>query len=320
QQIQQKDVILFMIESTSTMLKFRKTKDDNSGVGGYCKLLEVIKVCYELLKKKIVCNPKDRVGIMIFNTETGSKTGLNVWNNCKFINDLNGINAASIKTLRNLVQRFERDPEELKKYFNPLSNKPNQLHEALRASLNRFKECVPKQASKRLFFITDNLNHHNNKFIDISNEAEDENLKRSFLYNLMANSGDYNDTQEASDPSHEIESLKKKFEKLLHDSSMRESEKRSVFKLNFKIGKDYEIGISGFVTVVEEKRKSYVLIDPFKHQQQHDLHNANNHLVNDDGQVKVITQYRDIVLGIFYDFIFLSSSHLFTRNISKTIL
>ncbi|EFP91192.2 uncharacterized protein PGTG_16383 [Puccinia graminis f. sp. tritici CRL 75-36-700-3] len=69
-------------------------------------------------------------------------------------------------------------------------------------------------------------------------------------------------------------------EKLLKDVSTRDNAKRSAFKIPFKIGEGMEIGINGFVLIVEQKRKAPILVDP---------HTSSNE------QVKVVTEYLDAV-------------------------
>lgn len=74
--------------------------------------------------------------------------------------------------------------------------------------------------------------------------------------------------------------MNKWFQKVLKDASTREIKKRSAFKIPFKIGEGLEIGIHGFVLVVEEKRKAPILVDP---------HTSSN------DQVKVVTEHIDAV-------------------------
>lgn len=173
--------------------------------------------------------------------------------------------------------------------FAPQAESPHQIPEAFRASLNRFKECVPKEASKRLFWITDNprpLSHANEEesrrikicmtlckdlmetgiqiepFFDQTSEPFEIN---DFYASVLECSRDSNLTS-SSEPqeSRPFVNLEPAvwFSKLVKDASMREIEKRSAFKIRFKIGDGLEISVSGFVLVVEEKRRGYIVVDP----------------------------------------------------------
>lgn len=131
QLIQQKDVILFAIEATESMLRVESSDDEETKT---CKLVEALKVVHQLMRKKIISNPRDRIGVMIYNTvwahllfffilsiierggrmlrrwlfyfsqEQGSKTDRNQWKSCQFLNDLSDIDAPAIKNLKNLIQ------------------------------------------------------------------------------------------------------------------------------------------------------------------------------------------------------------------------
>ncbi|KAG0143356.1 hypothetical protein CROQUDRAFT_672997 [Cronartium quercuum f. sp. fusiforme G11] len=93
---------------------------------------------------------------MIYNTEQGSKTDKNVWKSCLFLNDLIDLDAPVIKKLKLLIDRGEKDPSVFQELYRPQKSQPNQITEALKASLNRFTECITGNASKRIFWITDN--------------------------------------------------------------------------------------------------------------------------------------------------------------------
>lgn len=259
------------------------------------------------MRNKIISNPKDRVGLMVFNAQAGSKTGSNTWKSCVFLCDLVEIDAPAIKSLKTLIEKCQKDPEELQRLFKPQTQEPNQIHEALRASLNRFKECVPKQASKRIFWITDNSQpfpgssdeelKHIKTCMTISKDLSENGIKiepffvhraQSFRmkdfyatllkYHIPPALKDYEASMDQKYHAPKARSMSAWFEKLLHDASMREISKRSIFKIPFKIGQGLEIGVSGFVLISEEKRRRYIWVDPY---------------TSTCEEVKVVTQYRD---------------------------
>lgn len=86
-------------------------------------------------------------------------------------------------------------------------------------------------------------------------------------------------SQVTGDGSHDL-NLADRFQNLLHHASTRECQKRSLFKIPFKLGEGLEIGINGFALVVEEKRRAYTWVDP---------HGSTLE------EVKVISEHRDAV-------------------------
>lgn len=58
-------MILFAIEATESMLRVESSDDEETKT---CKLVEALKVVHQLMRKKIISNPRDRIGVMIYNT------------------------------------------------------------------------------------------------------------------------------------------------------------------------------------------------------------------------------------------------------------
>lgn len=63
-----RDAILFAIEATESVLSYTSQNEEGDQKTGSCRLLDTIKVAYQLMRKKIISNPKDRIGLMVFNT------------------------------------------------------------------------------------------------------------------------------------------------------------------------------------------------------------------------------------------------------------
>ncbi|PLW47435.1 hypothetical protein PCASD_04379 [Puccinia coronata f. sp. avenae] len=302
-----KDALIIAIEATDSMLSWvpRCGEQPNPSESSCC-LLETIKVAYQLMKQKIISSPKDCLGLMVFNTESGSVTGQNTWSACNFLLDLQPVSAPSIKKIRALIEKCERDPKEIKRMFTPQKKEPNQIAEALTACLNRFTERLPGEASKRIFWVTDNTcplsksNEQHKKKITTcltkSNYLRDVNITLHFFFNQVSTPFEpddfYSTLRDANTPEEKMTDssapamslfplnldMSAYFERVLQDASTRENHKRSAFKIPFKIGAGLEIGLNGYVLIVEEKRKASVLVDP-------------NTSCND--QVKVVTEYID---------------------------
>jgi len=306
-----KDALIIAIEATESMLSWRPRNEEDADTSeSSCCLLEMIKVAYQLMKAKIISNTKDCLGLMVFNTESGSVTGSNTWRACNFLLDLQPVDAPSIKKIKALIQKCERDPQEIKRMFSPQTKEPNQIHEAMTACLNRFSERQPGDAGKRIFWITDNTsplsssNKEHEQKIDIcmtkSRDMLAARIKICFFFNRISTSfqaddfySSLRDANTSTNTSQESEAdptdstkllfpldldMNKWFRKVLKDASTREIKKRSAFKIPFKIGKGLEIGINGYVLTVEEKRKASILVDP---------HTSSN------DQVKVVTEHID---------------------------
>ncbi|KAA1114712.1 ATP-dependent DNA helicase II subunit 1 [Puccinia graminis f. sp. tritici] len=155
-----KDALIIAIEATESMLAWAPKSRENASTGEptqfSCCLLETIKVAYKLMRQKIISNPKDSIALMVFNTEVGSVTGTEIWKSCNFLQDLQPVDAPSIKKLKTLIEKCERDPKEVKRMFAPQTENPNEIPQALAACANRFMERCVKLASKRILWITDN--------------------------------------------------------------------------------------------------------------------------------------------------------------------
>ncbi|KAA1102340.1 ATP-dependent DNA helicase II subunit 1 [Puccinia graminis f. sp. tritici] len=306
-----KDALIIAIEATESMLAWAPKSREDASTGEptqfSCCLLETIKVAYKLMRQKIISNPKDSIALMVFNTEVGSVTGTEVWKSCNFLQDLQPVDAPSIKKLKTLIEKCERDPKEVKRLFAPQTENPNEIPQALAACANRFMERCVKLASKRILWITDNTSP-----LSSSNTEHAQNITAStwryqdiieikvkfqfafynvstpfregdFYWKLLSTRPKADDKSgSSSNPAESLTSLNMDLnswsEKLLKDVSTRDNAKRSAFKIPFKIGEGMEIGINGFVLIVEQKRKAPILVDP---------HTSSNE------QVKVVTEYLD---------------------------
>ncbi|WAR52243.1 hypothetical protein PtB15_1B684 [Puccinia triticina] len=298
-----KYAVIIAIETTESMLSWvPKCEEDAETAGSNessCCLLETIKAAYQLMKKKIISNPKDSIGLMIFNAQTGSVTGSDSWSACNFLLDLQPVDAPSIKKIKALIEKCERDPEEVKRMFAPRASQPSEIHQALKACLNRISDRCAKQTEKRIVWITDNtcpLTSSNKPIDTMYKDLREIGVSFDCFFNHPStplHPGDfytsivesYRSSKPDADPSGPAASLSlldldlnSWGEKILKEVLIRRMDKRSAFKIPFKIGEGMEIGVGGFVLVVEQKRKAAILVDP---------HTSSNE------QVKVLTEYID---------------------------
>jgi ATP-dependent DNA helicase 2 subunit 1 len=123
--------------------------------------IAALRCAYRLMQQRIISNPGDMMGILLFGTEE-SKTGDDVdtdasvpFPHCYVLTQLDVPGASDVKCLRDLVQ----DEEEAKKILVP-SNEPLSIASVLFCCNHIFTTRAANFASRRLFLVTDNDNPH----------------------------------------------------------------------------------------------------------------------------------------------------------------
>lgn len=121
-----------------------------------------LKCAYALMQQRIISNPKDMMGILLFGTqqstfqdnESGSGSGFQ-YPHCYLLSDLDVPAAADVKRLRALVE----DEQESSKLLVP-SDEPVAMSNVLFCANQIFTTKAPNFSSRRLFLVTDNDNPH----------------------------------------------------------------------------------------------------------------------------------------------------------------
>lgn len=90
--------------------------------------------------------------------------------------------------------------------------------------------------------------------------------------------GNADDTLNEAPPH--VKDVNELFQELIQTASTRESTKRALFSIPFRIAEGIEIGVQGYVLVTEEKRKAYVWFDP---------------TTRGGEEVQVVTEFADLV-------------------------
>jgi hypothetical protein len=153
----EKDAILFAIDISSSMLRpaENETGDRDSAT------MAALKCAYRLMQQRIISNPGDMMGILLFGTEE-SKTGDDAdsdasmpFPHCYLLTQLDVPGASDVRCIRDLVQ----DEEEAKKLLVP-SNEPVSIASVLFCCNHIFTTRAANFASRRLFLVTDNDNPH----------------------------------------------------------------------------------------------------------------------------------------------------------------
>ncbi len=121
-----------------------------------------LKCAYALMQQRIISNPNDMMGILLFGTEQSkfqedeeSSGGSYQYPNCYLLSDLDIPAAADVKRLRSLVE----DETVAAKLLVP-SGEPVAMANVLFCANQIFTTKAPNFSSRRLFLVTDNDNPH----------------------------------------------------------------------------------------------------------------------------------------------------------------
>ncbi|UNI22013.1 ATP-dependent DNA helicase II subunit 1 [Purpureocillium takamizusanense] len=156
----QTDAIILAIDVSESMLESppvsasRKADRDSP-------LEAALKVAYHLMEQRIISNPKDMMGILLFGTEkTKFQTDGNVrgglgYPNCYLFMDLDVPSADDVKALKSLVEEGEDQDEVLIPAAEGAS-----MSNVLFCANQIFTTKAANFGSRRLFIITDNDNPH----------------------------------------------------------------------------------------------------------------------------------------------------------------
>lgn len=123
-----------------------------------------LRCAYALMQQRIISNPNDMMGILLYGTEKskfqGDDRGSTSYPHCYLLTDLQIPDAKDVKALKALVE----DEEESKDLLVPTSSSVP-MSDVLFCANQIFTTKAPNFSSRRLFIITDNDNPHaaNNK-------------------------------------------------------------------------------------------------------------------------------------------------------------
>ena len=122
-----------------------------------------LKCAYSLMQQRIISNPNDMMGILLYGTERTKfqdeeqDGGVLLYPNCYLLMDLDIPAAEDVKALKTLVN----DDEESQKLLKP-SKEPIAMANVLFAANQIFTTKAPNFSSRRLFLVTDNDDPHRN--------------------------------------------------------------------------------------------------------------------------------------------------------------
>lgn len=156
-----KDAVLFAIDVSSSMLR-PQSNSESKKADRDTATSAALKCAYALMQQRIISNPNDMMGILLFGTEQSkfqedeeSSGGSYQYPNCYLLSDLDIQAAADVKRLRSLVE----DETVAAKLLVP-SGEPVAMANVLFCANQIFTTKAPNFSSRRLFLVTDNDNPH----------------------------------------------------------------------------------------------------------------------------------------------------------------
>lgn len=156
-----RDAVLFAIEVSPSMIKEPKLSDSRKADRD-SPALAALKCAYHMMQQRIISNPKDMIGIVLYGTESFKfhdeemdDRGGPSYPNCYLLTDLDVPDANDVRTLKQLVE----EEWEAKKLLVP-SSEPVPMSNVLLCANQIFTTKAPNFLSRRLFIVTDNDNPH----------------------------------------------------------------------------------------------------------------------------------------------------------------
>ncbi|KAL8646476.1 MAG: hypothetical protein Q9210_006122, partial [Variospora velana] len=157
-----KDAVLFVIEVSPSMLTAppptdAKKADTDSPTSA------ALKCAYALMQQRIISNPNDMMGVLLYGTEKSKFNGEDdasgnpAYPHCYLLTDLDVPAAEDVKALKTLVE----DDDEFKDLMVPSKEKVAMAN-VLFCANQIFTTKAPNFSSRRLFIITDNDDPHAN--------------------------------------------------------------------------------------------------------------------------------------------------------------
>ncbi|KAF9072547.1 ku70-like protein [Rhodocollybia butyracea] len=274
-----KDVILFCIDCSPSMLELRPDPESEDPNLKTSHLYTALTVAMQLQKRKVVTNPNDSFGILLFNTsrkpETSRKQGSEIKKNMVLFQPIAPISAPAIQELIQLLS----DPGDLQKEFPP-SGTQVAIGDLFTSCNWVFRDGAPKTATKRVFLITDEDNPHPGhgaKQLRTSAETTLHDLlqagvgvepffieteEKRFNMNTFYSHVLQNQISEEDDEEEDANVLKQsisisRIEDLLSQMKFREVAKRALFSIPLELAQGFTIGVKGYGLVTEQKRGDY---------------------------------------------------------------
>ncbi|KAK3058860.1 ATP-dependent DNA helicase II subunit 1 [Extremus antarcticus] len=290
-----KDAVLFAIDVSESMLQTPKVVVPKKPDTALSPTVAALKCAYALMQQRIISNPNDMMGILLFGTEKSKfqdgdeetgKGGLQ-YPHCYLLTDLDVPAASDVKLLRAMVE----DEEEASKLLQS-STEEVSMANVLFCANQIFTTKAPNFSSRRLFLVTDNdYPHASNRdarnsaavrakdlydlgvtieLFPISHPDRGYTFDRSNFYNDIVYSATPSDPDAPAPLTNDIKSASSSakdgislLQALLSSVASRAAPRRALFgNLAFEIGPGLKISVKGFILLKrqEPKRTSYIYL------------------------------------------------------------
>lgn len=289
-----KDAVLFAIDVSNSMLtkppELNSKKPDRDS-----PTAAALKCAYALMQQRIISNPNDMMGILLFGTvksrfqnEDENSRGMS-YPHCYLLSDLDVPSAADVKRLRSLVN----DEDESNDVLQPADQHVSMAN-VLFCANQIFTTKAPNFTSRRLFLVTDNDSPHTDDkalrsaatvrakdLYDLGVVIElfpisrpDHAFDRSLFYNDII----YSSTPADPDAPAPITKASKAsvagdgvslLQSLLSNINSRAAPRRALFSnLPFEIGPGLKITVKGYIILKRQEpaRSSYIYLSGEKPQ------------------------------------------------------
>ncbi|KAK7927310.1 ATP-dependent DNA helicase II subunit 1 [Apiospora marii] len=259
----QKDALLFAIDVSKTMQKAPPASDDKKADTD-SGMTAALKCAYQVMQQRIISNPKDMMGILLFNTEKSKSNdedeerGSPGYPHCYVYVPLDVPAADDVKKLKSLVE----DGEDSEEVLIP-SKEPATIKDVLFCANQIMATKAPNFGSRRLFIITDGDNPH----LDDKKMNEAAAVRAKDLYDL-------DPLAELTDPENVLESKSGNdglslLKSLIKNIDSKKTPKRAYFSsMPFEIGAGLTISVKGYNLFQKQApaRSCYVWLDDEKAQ------------------------------------------------------
>ena len=311
-----KDAVIFAIDVSNSMLSKPGEENASKPDTMLSPAAAALKCAYALMQQRIISNPNDMMGILLFGTEKSKfqvgeegsdRLGLQ-YPHCYLLMDLDVPAAADVKQLRSIVEDDSNEAAEIL----VASKEEVSMANVLFCVNQIFTTKAPNFTSRRLFLVTDNDYPHATsrdarnsaavrakdlydlgvtiELFPISHPDRGYTFDRSKFYNDIVYSATPSDPDAPAPLSADIKpasSAAKEgislLQSLLSSVASRSAPRRALFKnMPFEIGPGFKISVKGFILIKRQtaRRTAYVYLPPDSEKAQ--IVKAKGHLVADD--------------------------------------
>ena len=270
-----------------------------------------LKCALHLMQQRIISNPKDMMGILLFGTEkTDLKDGDNTFQHCYLLTDLDVPCAQDVRQLRDLLENEEEAAEILKPAKEPAS-----IATVLFCANQIFTTKAPNFSSRRLFLVTDNdspatIKQDKDTAITRARDLYDlgctidlfpisqpqQSFDRTRFYDDLVYPTSPSDPDAPAAISTATKTAKSGdgitlLKQLLSSINSKAAPRRALFSLPFEIGPGLRIGVKGFIMIKRQEhvKSCYVWVGGEKPQI---VQTSTSHMADDTARVVEKTELR----------------------------